>query len=47
MNLDDTLPRLADDPALVALHLNLTRRASEPRAAAHTFAREELLETLT
>jgi tRNA-dihydrouridine synthase C len=39
--------RTINDPVLVAQHLNLTRRASEPRAAAHTFAREELLETLT
>jgi tRNA-dihydrouridine synthase C len=39
--------RTINDPALVALHLNLTRRADEARAVEKIEAREELLETLT
>jgi tRNA-dihydrouridine synthase C len=39
--------RTINDPALVALHLNLSCRANEPCAAAHVEARDELLETLT
>jgi tRNA-dihydrouridine synthase C len=39
--------RTINDPVLVAMHLNLTRRADEPRAATYTEARGELLETMT
>ncbi|MEO8806186.1 MAG: tRNA-dihydrouridine synthase [Burkholderiaceae bacterium] len=39
--------RTVNDPVLVALHLNLGGSAGEARAAARTFARDELLETLT
>ena len=39
--------RTINDPALVALHLNLTRPTGEPRTAAPIGAREALLETLT